>query len=235
MTAARECTCRPRKDDSAALAARECACASRARKEHGAALLMALIVTLFVSAVGGALMVLAATDRRIATAEESRDVARGLAEVLLERVFQDLLQAPDWSAVLSSGAGATFRDTGLPPAAVRAQVGDLAALTLNVQREADDFNRWGPDGPRWRLYAFGPADRLVARAASFRAESSFYVIAWVADDPGEGDGNPDADCNETIQVRADAFGPFGTRQAMLATVRRKSGMLQVVSWRTPGG
>jgi hypothetical protein len=197
--------------------------------------LMALIVTMFLSAVGGALVLLASTETRIASGEERRAEARGLAEVLLGRVCQDLMLAPDWTAVLSSGAGATFRDTGDPPS---------PALTLNIQRESDDFNRWGPDGPRWRLYAFGPADRLfvataggagpgtVAGAGQARA-SAFYVIAWVADDPGEGDGNPDVDGNETVQVRAEAFGPRRTRQAILATVRRKSGTLQIVSWRMP--
>jgi hypothetical protein len=217
-------------------------------------LLMTLIVTMLLSAVGGALVLLASTETRIASGEQRRAQARGLAEVLLTRVCQDLMLAPDWSAVLSTGSGATFQDTGPPPTPVRGNVADLAALTLNVQRESDDFNRWGPDGPRWRLYAFGPAERLFAGAAGgagpgpgppgpgttatvasvgeVRA-SAFYVIAWVADDPGEGDGNPGADRNETIQVRAEVFGPLRTRQAILATVRRKSGRLQVVSWRTP--
>jgi hypothetical protein len=206
--------------------------------------LMALIVTMFLSAIGGALVLLASTDTRIASNEERRAEAVGLAEVLLARVCQDLTRAPDWSAVLSSGAGAPFQDPGPPPSPVRTEVGGLTALTLNVQRETDDFNRWGPDGPRWRLYAFGPAERLFAgtaggagpgtveRVGQTRA-SAFYVVAWVADDPGEGDGNPGADRNETVQVRAEAFGPLRTRQAILATVRRKSGTFQIVSWRRP--
>jgi hypothetical protein len=203
---------------------------ARKRTETGAALLMALIMTMFLSAVGGALILLASTETRIASGEERRAEAGGIAEVLLERVFQDLLLAPDWTAVLSSGAGASFQETGAPPLPVRAEVRDLAALTLNLQREADDSNRWGPDGPRWRLYAFGPAERLFAGPTPAAA---VYVIAWVADDPGEGDGNPVADRNETVQVRAEAFGPLRTRQTILATVRRKSGMLQVISWRAP--
>jgi hypothetical protein len=240
----------PEKSSSSSTAARA-ACVARvvrrpdaAPREAGVALLMALMVTLFVSAVGGALVLLAATETRIAGGEEWRHEARGVAEVLLERVFQDLSLAPDWTAVLSGGAGASFQDPAGRPRAVSWDPLDLAALTLNVQREADDFSRWGPDGPRWRLYAFGPADRLFAAAgpASGGAASggpgadrasAFYVIAWVADDPGEGDDDPGADRNETVQVRAEAFGPMRTRCAVLATVRRKSGMLQLVSWRLP--
>jgi hypothetical protein len=204
--------------------------------ERGAALLMALLVTLFLSAIGGALVLLASTETRIAGAEEWRHQARGLAEVLLERVFQDLVQAPDWSAVLGAGAGATFQDASSPARAASWDPLDLAALTLNVQRESDDLNRWGVDGPQWRLYAFGPADRLLGAlglADAGRARN-FYVVAWVADDPGEGDGNPSADRNETIQVRADAFGPRRTRVGVLATVRRKSGTLQLIAWTVVG-
>jgi len=196
-------------------------------------LLMALLVTLFVSAIGGALVLLASTETRIAGGEELRHEARGLAEVLLERVFQDLLLAPDWSAVLAAGAGGSFQDSASPARVPSWGLLDLPALTLNVQREADDLNRWGPDGPRWRLYAFGPADRLwpagAAGPAAGRA-SMFYVVAWVADDPGEGDGNPAVDRNEAVQVRAEAFGPLRTRWAVNATVRRKSGTLQLVFW-----
>ena len=197
---------------------------------------MALLVTLFLTAIGGALVLLSSTETRIAGAEEWRHQARGLAEVLLERVFQDLLLAPDWSAVLGTGAGATFQDSASPPRAASWAPIDLdpATLTLNVQRESDDFNRWGVDGPRWRLYAFGPADRLLGVAADARRAKSFYVMAWVADDPGEGDGNPAADRNETIQVRADAFGPRRTHIGVLATVRRKSGTLQLIGWRLTG-
>lgn len=212
-----------------------------APREAGVALLMALLVTLFVSAVGGALVLLAATETRIAGGEEWRHEARGVAEVLLERVFQDLLLTPDWTSVLSGGASGSFVDPTGRPRAVGWGPLDLAALTLNVQREADDFNRWGPDGPQWRLYAFGPADKLFAAgpgsagaaAPAPPRASAFYVIAWVADDPGEGDGDPAADRNETVQVRAEAFGPMRTRCTVLATVRRKSGMLQLVSWRLP--
>jgi hypothetical protein len=204
--------------------------------DAGVALLMALLVTLFVSAIGGALVLLASTETRISGGEEWRHQARGVAEVLLERVFQDLLLAPDWTPVLAAGAGATFRDFAGRPRAPSWDPLDLTALTLNVQREADDSNRWGPDGPQWRLYAFGPADKLFAGGAGAPVParaSAFYVVAWIADDPGEGDGNPGADRNEIVQVRADAFGPMRTRDTVLATVRRKSGTLQLVSWRVP--
>ncbi len=230
----------------------------RRDSDDGIALLMALLVTMLLAAVSGGLLLLATTESRIAGAEEFRSEAHGVAEVMLERALQELLQTPDWSAVLAGAAVATFRDTASAPPWVAAGWGalDLSALTRQVQRDADVANRWGRDGPGWQLYAYGRADGLFGAAgvgASGGAAGGggpagggaaggdpgreraarFYAIAWVADDPGEGDGDPAADRNETVQVRADAFGPMRTRHTVLATVRRNSGMLQVTSWREP--
>ncbi len=225
--------------------------------DDGIALLMALLVTLLLAAVSGGLLLLATTESRIAGAEEFRSEAHGVAEVMLERALQELLQTPDWSAVLAGAAGATFRDTAsAPPWVAGWGALDLPALTRQVQHDADVGNRWGRDGPRWQLYAYGRADGLsgpsgvgasggaaggggAAGAGAAGGDpgreraARFYAIAWVADDPGEGDGDPAADRNETVQVRADAFGPMRTRHTVLATVRRSSGMPQVTSWREP--
>jgi hypothetical protein len=38
-----------------------------------------------------------------------------------------------------------------------------------------------------------------------------------------------------VVVRAEAFGPFRSRQALVATVRRQGGSLELVSWREPAG
>ncbi len=204
--------------------------------DQGIALFMALLVTLFLAAVSGGLLLLASTESRIAGAEELRSEADGVAEVMLERALQELLQAPDWSAVLAGAAVASFRDTAsAPPWVAGWGALDLPALTLQVQRDADVSNRWGRDGPRWELYAYGRADGLFGPSGAGPGERAtrFYAIAWVADDPGEGDGDPAADRNDTVQVRADAFGPMRTRHTVLATVRRSSGALQVTSWREP--
>jgi len=214
--------------------------------DQGIALFMALLVTLFLAAVSGGLLLLASTESRIAGAEELRSEADGVAEVMLERALQELLQTPDWSAVLAGAAVATFRDTASsPPWVASWGVLDLPALTLQVQRDADVANRWGRDGPRWELYAYGRADGLLGPSGAGAGGGAaggdpgrgraarFYAIVWVADDPGEGDGDPAADRNDTVQVRADAFGPMRTRHTVLATVRRSSGALQVTSWREP--
>jgi hypothetical protein len=65
--------------------------------------------------------------------------------------------------------------------------------------------------------------------------SLFYVVAWVADDPSEEDGDPTRDGGASIPpatgdrrlagagillVRAEAFGPSGARRALEATVAR---------------
>jgi hypothetical protein len=45
---------------------------------------------------------------------------------------------------------------------------------------------------------------------------------WVADDPSEDDGNPQADVNGTLTLHAMAIGPGGTRKVIEVTVARTS-------------
>jgi hypothetical protein len=48
--------------------------------------------------------------------------------------------------------------------------------------------------------------------------SDAYVVAWVADDPDETDGDPSRDSNGVILVRAEAFGTRGAWRAIEATL-----------------
>ena len=49
-----------------------------------------------------------------------------------------------------------------------------------------------------------------------------YLVAWIADDPAESDGNPQADVNGTLTVHAEAYGPGGARKVIEVTVARTS-------------
>ena len=104
----------------------------------------------------------------------------------------------------------------------------------------------------WRLFGYAPLDTLLDAAgpgasgaagtgtgtgsgSGSGADSTLYTVAWVADDPADGDGNPSADANGRVTVRVEAFGPFRSRQALIATVRRQGGSLELISWREPAG
>jgi hypothetical protein len=89
---------------------------------------------------------------------------------------------------------------------------------------------WGSNNPRWQLFAWGFLNGLLPAA-----ESSFYVVAMVADDSSENDGDPLLDgstactqngivaCNPgtgRIELRAEAFGPFGAHKILESTISR---------------
>jgi hypothetical protein len=57
-----------------------------------------------------------------------------------------------------------------------------------------------------------------------------YAVAWVADDPADGDNDPLRDSNGVVSVRAMAFGQFGTRKSIEVTVTNARG-ISTLSWR----
>ena len=103
------------------------------------------------------------------------------------------------------------------------------------------------NNPRWKLYAYG---KLADIAAAGSIESPYYVVALVADDPSENDGDPAHDGSGAVGVpnpgagvlvvRAEAFGPRGAHRIVDATVARIEapageveggpGRLRILSW-----
>jgi hypothetical protein len=98
--------------------------------------------------------------------------------------------------------------------------------TGELQAETDSADLWGPNNPRWQLFAWGPVSQLLDNSA---IDSPMYVAVWVADDPADGpsagatDGDPLLDANGTLTIRAEAYGPGGTRKIIEVTVARTSG------------
>jgi hypothetical protein len=69
-----------------------------------------------------------------------------------------------------------------------------------------------------------------------QVDSAMYVVIWVADDPSEVDGAPTVDANGVLTVRAQAYGPGGTKRMVEATVARMgppgpAGGVLTLSWR----
>jgi Tfp pilus assembly protein PilX len=225
-------------------------------REGGIALIVALLATLVLSALGLSLMVLASTEALIAGNYRDGVEAFHAADAGLERVIPELALAPDWSAVLGAPGGvrsavpSSFGDATLSAVLADGRTLDLVKMAnlLNCPQvfpqaatpctaaqmdHSAGVRPWGSNNPRWRLYANGPLSALGAGV-----DSPFYVAVWVADDPAETDGDPARDGMDAsnpgsgiLQVRSDAFGPGGSRRTVEATLGRAGAGLRIISWR----
>jgi hypothetical protein len=216
------------------------------------AIIVALMATLLMSALGAALVLTTSSDALIAANFRNAQEGVYAADAALERAIADLGPLADWNAVLDGSASSTFVD-GAPDGVRTLADGSSLDLgqTLNVLNcrevtacSASDLTAntalraWGANNPVWRLFAYGPLSSLLSPHA---IESAYYVIVMIADDPSENDDDPLRDGQGptnpgtgVLSLRAEAFGPRGARQVIEVTAARP-GMegvgVRVLSWR----
>lgn len=216
----------------------------RARNEGGTALIIALLCTLLMTALGVALTLTTTTEGRIASNYRDGMEALYAADAVVERVLQDVLTVPDWNTILNGTATSPFID-GPPgdrtlPDGTRLNLNELTAMVscgktscANADIAAYTPERpWGPNNPRWRLYAYGPVSDMLPTGT---INSNMYVVAWIGDDPAENDCNPLVDgsppvspCEGTgenrgrgvLSMLAHAYGPGGVRRVIEVTIAR---------------
>src|SRR5688500_11969844 len=168
---------------------------ARVCDEHGVALIIALMSTMLLMALGMALILTTMTETRISANYREGSEALYAADAGIERVMQDLLTVPDWNTVLADGGTTSAFIDGAPGART---LPDGTSLNLteatNVVRcgmvacDDDDVTTstaerpWGDNNPRWQLYAYGPMNDMLPTDT---INSRMYVIVWVADDPSE--------------------------------------------------
>lgn len=204
--------------------------------ERGIALILVLLLTTFLSALGIGLMLAVFMDR-LATGNMAGSVAMlYAAEAAVELSAQDLAQSGDWNAVLSGGQAGRFVDGA--PTGVRSIPGggtvDLTMATnlLNCGRnttctpaEMDASTRerpWGINNPRWRLFAYGPMQSFAA----LHRPAPCYLAVWIGDDGREQDSDPltdaasDAEGHGIVRVHAEAYGYGGMRRSIEAELAR---------------
>ena len=204
--------------------------------DRGIALIMVILVTAFLSALGAGLILAVFMDR-LANGNMSGSVAMLFAaDAAIELAARDLSQVDDWNAVLTGARQSSFTDGA--PGGVRDIPGggvvDLTASTnlLNCgkvtnctlpQMTANSRERpWGANNPRWRLYAFGPMEHL----ADLAQPAACYLAVWIADDAREEDADPLTDGEAgaaghgIVRVYAEAFGHAGSRRAIEAELAR---------------
>lgn len=163
-----------------------------------------------------------------------------------------LAQHRDWTGAPGGAVSSAFTDGAPGPRTVGGAVVNLVAETNmrtcgrptacdDAATEASSSARpWGARNPRWHLLVHQP---LAALDAAAGAVCPCYLVAWVADDPADADGNPRHDAppgvngHGVLLVRGAAFGGLGALaevEALVAQPCRQSaapcGGIRVQSW-----
>ena len=189
--------------------------------EQGVALIIALMASMLLTALGIALIMVTNTETQITANFRNGQEALYAADAGVERVVQDLLMVPRWNDILTGTLTSGFvDDTVTPTLPGGGAVIDLTSATAQLQSETTTANLWGANNPVWRLYAWGPVTGLLPGDS---IDSWMYMAVWIGDDPSEIDGDPNADTNGVLTLRSEAFGPGGTHKVVEVTVARTSG------------
>ena len=215
--------------------------------QRGMALIVVVLATLLMSALGAGLILNTAGETLVAGNFRTVYSTQYAADAALELAIAQLAEAP-WNLALSGVVLSDFVDG--PPFGDR-QLGNGVSLNLtemvnraNCQKPAlcaqadmnvvTDDRPWGPRNPRWILYGYGPLSALGPSAIG----ACCYVAAMIADDPADDDGNPWVDGLDpanpgsgVMLVRAEAFGQRSAHAVRTATISRRGGTLRVVAWR----
>jgi hypothetical protein len=207
-------------------------------REDGIALLVAIMATLLLTALAGA-MVLTTTSETIIAANFRR-AAEELyaADAGLERIIDELRSVPDWNAVRLGLVRSSFVDG--PPSGLRtlpdgstidlSQIVNLANCEKTVSCIDSEMNAVTPDrpwaaaNPHWVLTGYTPFGVLLTAGAG---NSTIYLVILAAASPGPGDP-----AVETLALRAEAFGSRGGHKVIEAALARTDAGVRLLSWRT---
>jgi type IV pilus assembly PilX-like protein len=204
---------------------------ARLADERGAALIIALMAMMLLTALGAAVVMVSNTETHIAGNYRNSQEALYAADAGVERVVQDLLLIPRWNDILAGTAQSGFVDGAMTSAKTLPGGGHITlccgtnTATAQIQAETDTANLWGANNPQWKLFAWGPLQDMLPNS---QIDSPMYLAVWVADDPADGpditaaDNNPLVDTNGTLTLHAEAVGPSGTRKVVEVTVARTS-------------
>lgn len=198
-------------------------------RDDGVALLMALIATSLILALGLGLVTIASLDTAMAGASRADALSLESADSAVERALQDLGRVADWSLVLNGTVQSTFASGPTVLSVSSRGVVDLPAVTASLQAASDAFARLGTNNPVWRLFAWGWLGELSGDSDVGLP----FAAVWVFDDPGDADNDPEADSNGRIGLRAVAFGPSGAERVVDVVVAQITDPVgvKVIAWR----
>jgi hypothetical protein len=219
-----------------------------AGRNDGVALLIVLLAVVLLSAIGAALVLATTAEMHIAMNFQRSEQTLYAADAAAERTLDDLRGVADWTTLLSGTVFSPFVD-GAPSGTRRLadgssldlmQVVNMANCQKPTACTSSDMNAvtsdrpWGANNPRWKLFAYGRLRDMLPAGA---IDSTSYVVAMIADDPGETDGDPSRDGVTTnpgagiFAVRAEAFGSGGSHKVVELTVTRNGPDVRPLSWR----
>jgi hypothetical protein len=202
--------------------------------QNGIALLCALMVTALLGTLGAGLVLLSTMESLISANHRDGMDALYSADAGVERAMGDLRTLDDWKDVPGTAAGTAtpdFRDGAIAPRLPDGTILDLARLTAERQAESDALYGADANRPVWRRFAHAPISRLLPAGV---ISSPAYVVLWIADDVGDGDGDPLRDSNDALVVHSEAFGLHGVRRRVEATLARESVQrteVRMICWR----
>jgi Tfp pilus assembly protein PilX len=230
---------------------------------HGFALVVAIMSMALMSALGAALMLVTSSETLIAANYRNSVEASYAADAIAEHAIDELGSIADWNAALGGVARSSFVD-GAPTGTRMLAAGVTVDLTQAVNMancgkappcssadivgNATGDRPWAADNPVWQLFAYGPLSAVLPAGS---INTPFYVLAMIADDPSERDGDPSKDGSGVenpglgiISLRAEAFGPRNTHRIIELTIARSParqdgqdgqdgprGYVRVLSWR----
>lgn len=174
------------------------------------------------------------------------------AESAVALALAALAQQTDWTDAPAGAVPSPFTDGAPGPRTVGGTVIDLVAetnlRTCGRAAACDDLataasspaRPWGVRNPRWQLLVHQPLAALDAAAGTV---CPCYLMAWVADDPADADGDPRRDAPVGVEghgvllvrgVAVAGAGVLGEVEALVAQPCRRSaalcGGIRVQSW-----
>jgi hypothetical protein len=201
------------------------------RRDEGAALLMVLVVMALFMAMGLGLAAIAVAELAMGGAARSDLMLRSAVDAAAERALHDLGALPSWTSALNGSALSSFSGGPMVVEVSPGRTVNLTALTTSLQAQSDAYVRLGPNGPRWRLFAWGWLHEAIGE---FAAAGLPFTAVWVFDDWSETDTDPETDSNGRLGVRAMAFGASGGERAVdlrIAQITNPVGV-KVLAWRS---
>jgi Tfp pilus assembly protein PilX len=199
-----------------------------ANRDAGAALVLTLLVTVLLAALGRGLITLGDTEAALAHNHRAAGEVRYAADAALERALAEIGSVASWTDLLTGLARSPLHASSTTPATPWGTPLDLAALTIELQAASDAVAAWALNNPSWRVYASGSLD---AAAGSILPAAAAYLVVWVADDPSETDNNPAADTNEVVLLHSLAVNGLGMRSVAQVTAQRTAGVIRILAWR----
>jgi hypothetical protein len=178
--------------------------------DRGGAILLVILLGGSLSAIGLGLAALASAERALSGNYYAGTELLYAAEAIADRAVRDLSASSAWAGALLGTEPSTFLDATSYPVMPWGEVLDLAAETGALQTSVAPTA-----GTVWRLYASGTFSNLTSMRSVFPA----YVIAWVADDQADQDGESTADSNGFIVIRTEARATGRLKRAVEVVLR----------------